>query len=120
MSKEESKSAGVSGQERAAITVVSEARWQQTKDLLTCVTPGWHSSASGERQLPPTPGSESHRWEFTGQEQAFRQADRPQFANLGLGEKKDTVYYFLIYFCAYFMFIYVSRLYMCTCVHLHV
>lgn len=74
MSEEESKRAGVSGQERAAITVVSEARWQQRNDLLTCVTPGWHSSASGERQLPPTPGSESHRWEFTGQEQTFRQA----------------------------------------------
>lgn len=74
MSEEESKSAGVSGQERAAITVLSEARWQQRNDLLTCVIPGWHSSASGERQLPPTPGSESHWWEFTGQEQAFRQA----------------------------------------------
>lgn len=40
MSEEEFKSAGVSAQERAAMTVVSEDRWQQRNDLLTCVTPG--------------------------------------------------------------------------------
>lgn len=115
MSKEESKSAGVSGQERAAITVVSEARWQQTNDLLTCVTPGWHSSASGERQLPPTPGSESHRWEFTGQEQAFRQAPVCKFEFRG--KKRYGLLFSDLLLCAFYVHI---CLYMCTCVHLHV